>query len=182
MTWSLINPSGYWRVVFASCGRTTWNVLLLVGHVWPKLLLGSSHSIHSWGCPSPGGKGTPFSVELQCPVNRAHHIGSRVKYQSWLSLSHQPFSSTGVWLQILKCPVPPQAFSPSADQNRTSMGFVCNRNTVRPNLWMKCLRGNPAAPQTDFWKAWLKAYTRTETASKPWLKTDRERQVPRTPY
>lgn len=93
------------KSVFASCGRTTWNVLLFVGHVWPKLLLGGSHSTHPWGCPSPECKGTPSSVELQCPVHRAHYIGSRVKHQSWLSLSHQPFSSTGVWLQILKCPV-----------------------------------------------------------------------------
>lgn len=133
-----------------------------MGHVWPKLLLGGSHPIHSWGCPSHGGKGTPFSIELQCPVHRTLYFRSRIDHQSWLSLPCQPFSSTGVWLQILKCPVAPQAFSFSADQNRTSMGFVCNRNTVRPNLWMKCLRGNPAAPQTDSWKAWLKAYTLEE--------------------
>lgn len=133
-----------------------------MGHVWPKLLLGGSHPIHSWGCPSHGGKGTPFSIELQCPVHRTLYFRSRIDHQSWLSLSHQPFSSTGVWPQILKYPVAPQAFSFSADQNRTKMGFVCNRNIVRPNLWMKCLRGNPAAPQTDSWKAWLKAYTLEE--------------------
>lgn len=36
------------------------------------------------------------------------------------------------------------ARSPLEDQNRTRMPLVYNHNTVRPNLWRKCLRGNSA--------------------------------------